>query len=283
VVLIGAIAAGLLVVAAGGTWYARQSSAPVQQVPVAAATTPAAVIPSAVQPPVHGSDKAAPRAAAEAPAPNRSNINSAPVAQSSSQTSSHANSQSLTPASEVTKIAPEKVAAELSAYKRLAEPQPLPEAKKPSIGPVHLSAPTANRSAVAPVSGEADAALSLNESQVVPGDGLGGALVGANPKQPAAPAAPLPIGGDVKPARLLSSTSPSYPSLAKSQRIEGAVRVDALVDANGRISSMKVVSGPVLLHQAAMDALHQWKYQPATLDGKPVPMHLTVTIQFRLQ
>jgi protein TonB len=283
VVLIGAIAAGLLVVAAGGTWYARQSSAPAQQVPVAAATTPAAVIPSAVQPPVHGSDKAAPRAAAEAPAPNRSNINSAPVAQSTSQTSSHANSQSLTPASEVTKIAPEKVAAELSAYKRLAEPQPLPEAKKPSIGPVHLSAPTANRSAVAPVSGEADAALSLNESQVVPGDGLGGALMGANPKQPAAPAAPLPIGGDVKPARLLSSTSPSYPSLAKSQRIEGAVRVDALVDPNGRISSMKVVSGPVLLHQAAMDALHQWKYQPATLDGKPVSMHLTVTVQFRLQ
>jgi protein TonB len=46
---------------------------------------------------------------------------------------------------------------------------------------------------------------------------------------------------------------------------------------------MKVVSGPSLLHQAAMDALRQWKYQAATLDGKPVAMHLTVTIQFRLQ
>jgi protein TonB len=46
---------------------------------------------------------------------------------------------------------------------------------------------------------------------------------------------------------------------------------------------MKVVSGPSLLHQAAMDALRQWKYQAALLDGKPVPMHLTVTIQFRLQ
>jgi outer membrane biosynthesis protein TonB len=39
----------------------------------------------------------------------------------------------------------------------------------------------------------------------------------------------------------------------------------------------------VLLHQAAMDSLRQWKYQAATLDGKPVPMHLTVTVQFRLQ
>jgi protein TonB len=46
---------------------------------------------------------------------------------------------------------------------------------------------------------------------------------------------------------------------------------------------MKVVSGPAMLQQAAMDALHLWKYQPATLDGKAVPIHLTVTIQFRLQ
>jgi protein TonB len=46
---------------------------------------------------------------------------------------------------------------------------------------------------------------------------------------------------------------------------------------------MKVVSGPTLLHQAAMDALRQWKYQPATLNGNTVPMHLTVTILFRLQ
>jgi protein TonB len=71
--------------------------------------------------------------------------------------------------------------------------------------------------------------------------------------------------------------------LARSQHIAGDVRIDALIDANGRVSTMKVVSGPTLLHQAAMDALRQWRYQAATLDGKPVAMHLTVTIQFRLQ
>jgi protein TonB len=59
--------------------------------------------------------------------------------------------------------------------------------------------------------------------------------------------------------------------------------VDALIDANGRVTTMKVVSGPTLLHQAAMEALHHWKYQPASLNGNAVPMHLTVTIQFRLQ
>jgi len=71
--------------------------------------------------------------------------------------------------------------------------------------------------------------------------------------------------------------------LAKSQHVSGNVLVDALIDDTGRVTSMSVVSGPTLLHQAAMDALKQWKYQPASLDGKPVPMHLTVTIRFRLQ
>jgi protein TonB len=49
------------------------------------------------------------------------------------------------------------------------------------------------------------------------------------------------------------------------------------------VSSTKVISGPALLHQAAMDAVRQWKYQPATLNGTPMPMHLTVTVQFKAQ
>jgi protein TonB len=97
------------------------------------------------------------------------------------------------------------------------------------------------------------------------------------------PAAPVTVGGDVKTAKLLSAVPPVYPALAKNQHISGNVLVDALIDTDGHVTTMKVVSGPTLLHQAAMDALRQWRYQPATLDGKPVPMHLTVTIQFRLQ
>jgi protein TonB len=114
------------------------------------------------------------------------------------------------------------------------------------------------------------------------GEALGAGLA-AGSKQPAAPAAPLAIGGEVRQARLISSVSPVYPTLAKNQHVAGDVRIDALIDANGRVTTMKIVSGPTLLHQAAMDALRQWKYQPALLDAKPVPMHLTVTIQFRMQ
>jgi protein TonB len=71
--------------------------------------------------------------------------------------------------------------------------------------------------------------------------------------------------------------------MAKSQHVSGDVKIDALIDADGRVTTMKIISGPALLQQSAMDALRQWKYRPATLNGAPVSMHLTVTLQFRLQ
>ena len=164
--------------------------------------------------------------------------------------------------------------------------QPAPasvQMKKPSLGEVRLATPKVSRSQHAQNGAETEAGLSLEE--VKPETDAGGlppSLKLAN-KEPSAPAAPLAVGGDVKQAKLISSVLPVYPALAKSQHVSGNVTVDALIDANGRVTTMKVVSGPSLLQQAAMDALRQWKYQPAMLDGKAVPMHLSVTIQFRAQ
>ena len=156
-----------------------------------------------------------------------------------------------------------------------------PEIKKPSLGAVRLAKPKMRHSSVQ-ANGETEPELELSSETLSTGNSLS-TNFSENSKQPAAPAAVVPVGGDVKPARLISSVPPGYPALAKTQHVAGDVRVDALVDATGRVTTMKVVSGPSLLHQAAMDALRQWKYQAATLDGKAVPMHLTVTIQFRLQ
>jgi TonB family protein len=286
-ILIGAIAAGLILVAAGATWYSRNNSGAASQASsttAEAATAPAVVAPeapaansnsnaSAVQPAAKSTDKTA--------TPNRSNINSEPVQANQPAGNAQQNTQNNAPSAQLAKTVDKTASAELSAYKKLAEPAPV--AKKPSLGEVHLAAPKATRP-TGEVVGEAEA-LALNSSgQIVPaGDAMGGGLVAGNSKQPVAPAVPLPIGGDVKAAHLISSVPPAYPTLARSRRIEGQVLVDALVDVNGRVSSMKVVSGPAMLHQSAMDALRQWKYQAATLDGKAVPMHLTVTIQFRLQ
>ncbi len=158
-----------------------------------------------------------------------------------------------------------------------------PATKKPSLGNVRLAKPKIGRSPNVQANSATEPNLELSGDVVSGAESSLSANFADTAKQPAAPAAPVAIGGDVKPARMISSVAPMYPALAKSQHIAGSVRVDALVDTNGRVTTMKIVSGPSMLHQAAMDALRQWKYQPATLDGKPVPMHLTVTIQFRLQ
>ena len=102
----------------------------------------------------------------------------------------------------------------------------------------------------------------------------------ANTKEPAAP---LAVGGDVKAARLVKSVPPVYPVVARTQRIAGNVSIDAVVETDGNVSTMKVLSGPAILHRAALDAVRQWHYEPAMLNGKPTASHLTVTVQFRLQ
>jgi TonB family protein len=169
----------------------------------------------------------------------------------------------------------------LNAPANSAEPVE-PEIKKPSLGKVRLAKPKVDRSAKMQSNAEMEPTLE-GSTALSPGENSFGTNFAESSNQPAAPAAPVQVGGDVKPARLISSAAPVYPALAKTQHISGDVRVDALIDATGRVTTMKVVSGPSMLHQAAMDALRQWKYQAATLDGKPVAMHLTVTIQFRLQ
>ena len=162
-----------------------------------------------------------------------------------------------------------------------AEPSPAPTEKKPVLGEVHLEAPKISPQRTAESSSEPDARAMSEEPQEGNANTLGAEL--ASKKPPAPPAASVAVGGEVTQARLVSTVPPEYPLLARAQHVSGGVTIDALVDANGRVTKMKVLSGPTLLEQAAMDALRQWRYEPAMLDGKAVPMHLTVTIQFRLQ
>ncbi len=99
----------------------------------------------------------------------------------------------------------------------------------------------------------------------------------AGPKDPASP----PVH-HLKQPHLVSSVRPVYPALAKQSGVQGDVIIEAVIDPSGKVSGMKVVSGPLLLHQAAMDALSQWKYEPATLNDKPEPVRIVVTVHFRL-
>jgi len=97
---------------------------------------------------------------------------------------------------------------------------------------------------------------------------------------PPPPQAPVRVGGDIKPPRLISSVQPVYPNMARQAGVDGDVIVDALIDKNGNVASMKVISGPQMLRQAALDALHGWKYEPSRLNGEPVSAQMTVTVRF---
>ena len=159
-----------------------------------------------------------------------------------------------------------------------------PPEKKPALGHVRLAAPVVGKrnlsSSNIDDNNAADSAPSLGGGAIASTDSSSVNMLATKSNQPAAP---ITVGGDVKPARLLSSVAPAYPQMARNQRVSGDVKIDALIDASGRVSTMKIISGPALLHQAAQDAVRQWKYQPATLNGQPAPMHLTVTVQFKLQ
>ena len=94
------------------------------------------------------------------------------------------------------------------------------------------------------------------------------------------PSGGLRTGGDIREPRLIHSVLPIYPSVAKTAGVEGNVVVDTSIDTGGNVTDVKVVSGPILLRQAALNALTHWKYEPATLNGNPVPVQFRVTIQF---
>jgi periplasmic protein TonB len=269
-VLIGAAAAGLILLVGGGAWYLRPQADSVKN-SVTSASVPAAAVSANVLRPQ------------SAVVPQTTPANNLAAVPPLTVTSSPAvNPQVARPRDASTPTVAPK-----SAQPVPVQQQPLVleqvEPKKPVLGEVHLAAPKVHRGATSQ-SGAAEPGLVLNGEQITPGsDSSGGELVAGSVKEPTAPTAPLAVGGDVKPAKMISSVPPVYSPLARMQHVSGDVKIDALIDVNGRVTSMKVISGPTLLHQAAMDALHQWKYKPATLDGKPVPMHLTVTLQFRLQ
>ena len=96
-------------------------------------------------------------------------------------------------------------------------------------------------------------------------------------------AASVPPGGRMKEPLLLFRSVPSYPAVAKQAGIEGQVTIDAVIDTTGKLTSMKVISGALLLQQAALDSLRNWKYQPGYLDDKPIPVRTSIIVKFRLR
>ena len=92
----------------------------------------------------------------------------------------------------------------------------------------------------------------------------------------------LEVSQGVTGGTLLHQVAPVYPKAAKFQRIEGPVTLQAIVNEDGSVQDVKVVSGEPLLAHAAQQAVAQWRYSPYLLNGKPVSMRAEITVQFKL-
>jgi protein TonB len=104
-------------------------------------------------------------------------------------------------------------------------------------------------------------------------------------RRPSSEAASEPAGASldevpIVPPKLINSVRAIAPPDALRDFVTGNVTLDAVVDPAGQVKSMQVLSGPPSFHTAAMDALKQYRYEPATQRGKPVAAHITVTINF---
>ncbi len=87
---------------------------------------------------------------------------------------------------------------------------------------------------------------------------------------------------DEKP-KLLKQINPIYPEIARKSQVQGVVIIQALIDKEGQVYIEKVVQSVPMLDQAAIDAVRQWKYSPAKMNGESVKVHADITITFRLK
>ena len=75
---------------------------------------------------------------------------------------------------------------------------------------------------------------------------------------------------------LIDKVIPAYPAIARAIRASGTVVLQATISRTGTIENLRVVSGPALLRQAALDAVKQWRYRPYMLNGQPVEVETAV-------
>ena len=90
------------------------------------------------------------------------------------------------------------------------------------------------------------------------------------------------VSQGVTQALVVSKVQPEYPADAKDQRIQGEVRLAVTVDKDGNVYKVELISGHPLLAPPAMEAVRQWKYKPYLLNGQPIEVETSVTVNFTL-
>ncbi|HET7291636.1 MAG TPA: energy transducer TonB [Vicinamibacteria bacterium] len=163
-------------------------------------------------------------------------------------------------------------------------PDPPPDRPKPAL--------TAPREEPEPIAPEPQLDLAAVDGVAggveggVPGGtfgGIVGGIVGDLPPTPPPPRPPVRLEKGVKEPRKVKHVDPRYPEIAARANVRGIVVLECLVSPQGRVTELKVLrSSNPLLDEAAVEAVKQWVYTPTLVDGVPVAVIFTVTVQFQL-
>jgi protein TonB len=120
----------------------------------------------------------------------------------------------------------------------------------------------------------------------VPGGSLGGvmgSIIGGTPTAvPKVAVQRVRVSQGVTQGMVIHRVQPTYPPLARTARVQGAVQLAAVIGKDGAVQNLHVLSGHPLLTQAALDAVKQWRYKPYILNGEPVEVDTQITVNFTL-
>jgi protein TonB len=178
-------------------------------------------------------------------------------------------------------------------YMETVPPPAPPAPRSPSAQPDRNLAP---REAPRTIVEESATPPAPNLGDEVPGTlpGLGsetrlGALVNVAAPPPPPPVVDPPQPKIARPGfqgirepKRIAYVAPEYPEIARLSRVEGTVILEAVLDVTGRVHSVRVLKSVALLDDAAIRAVRQWRYTPTELNGVPVQVLMTITVNFQL-
>jgi protein TonB len=117
----------------------------------------------------------------------------------------------------------------------------------------------------------------------VPGGVVGGVVGGLEDAPPPPPAQVVRVGGVIREPKKVKDVAPVYPSIAKTAKIQGVVILECQLNPQGRVESVKVLRSVPTLDGPAVEAVRQWVYTPTLVNGVPVSVVMTVTVNFVLR
>ena len=100
------------------------------------------------------------------------------------------------------------------------------------------------------------------------------------PRAVAKPTGPVQVSSGTVAGMIISKPEPVYPQIAKSAHVQGAVILHAIISKEGTIENLSVISGNAMLVNAARDAVSRWRYKPYLLNGEPVEVETSITVNF---